>query len=73
MMAAMTLGSKKLLSARQKPFTVLEPAMGTGAMAVEIEKYVPHDAPMILHGIELDPLMYRAALINMRMFIYVPP
>lgn len=72
MMAAMTLGNKEALSARQEPFTVLEPAMGTGAMAVEIEKYVPHDAPMILHGIELDPLMYRAALVNMRMFARHP-
>lgn len=72
MMAAMTLGDKEKLRQRQEPFIVLEPAMGTGAMAVEVEKYVPHDAPLVLHGVELDPLMYRGALINMRMFARHP-
>lgn len=69
MMAAMTLGDpdelRKQVTKQRRPISMLEPAMGTGAMMIAANNYVPDDIPFVMYGVELDPMMYQAALVNM--------
>jgi hypothetical protein len=50
-----------------KPQTVLDPCTGTGRFLIESTILKPK-APLILFGIEIDPSLYRACLVNMAMF-----
>jgi type I restriction-modification system DNA methylase subunit len=70
LMAQMTLGTPEdmmrvVRGNGGRPIRLLEPAMGTGAMVIAANNHVPENIPMEMHGIELDPLMYKAALVNM--------
>jgi len=70
MMAQMTFGTPKdmmdlVRRNSGEPIRLLEPAMGTGAMVIAANNYVPEDIPLEIHGIELDQLIYKAALVNM--------
>jgi hypothetical protein len=51
-----------------KPQTVIDPAgVGTGRFLLGATWYAPK-APLVLFGIEIDPSLYRACLVNMAMF-----
>jgi hypothetical protein len=50
-----------------KPQTVLDPAVGTGRFLLGATWQEPK-APLVLFGIEIDPSLYRACLVNMAMF-----
>jgi hypothetical protein len=61
-MAKMTLPDKIT-----KIQTILEPALGTGRMLLAVNEVFP-DAPLIFFGVEIDLWLYRAAMVNMKMF-----
>jgi len=51
-----------------KPQTVIDPAgVGTGRFLLGATWHAPK-APLVLFGIEIDPSLYRACLVNMAMF-----
>jgi len=51
-----------------KPQTVIDPAgCGTGRFLLGATWHAPK-APLVLFGIEIDPSLYRACLVNMAMF-----
>jgi len=51
-----------------EPETVIDPAgVGTGRFLLGATWYAPK-APLVLFGIEIDPSLYRACLVNMAMF-----
>jgi len=51
-----------------KPQTVIDPAgCGTGRFLLGATWHAP-ESPLVLYGIELDPSLYRACLVNMAMF-----
>ena len=50
-----------------KPQTVLDPAVGTGRFLLGATWQEPK-APLALFGIEIDPSLYRACLVNMALF-----
>ena len=54
-----------------KPQTVLDPCTGTGRFLIEAT-VLESKAPMVLFGIEIDPSLYRACLVNMAMFSHHP-
>jgi hypothetical protein len=47
--------------------TVLDPAVGTGRFLIGATILLP-DIPLILYGIEVDLSLYRACLVNLKMF-----
>lgn len=47
--------------------TILEPALGTGRMLLAVNNLFP-DAPLIFFGVEIDLWLYRASMVNMKMF-----
>lgn len=51
--------------------TVNDPATGTGRFLVEQSRLNPH-VPMVLTGIEIDLMLYRAALVNMALYSLHP-
>jgi hypothetical protein len=50
-----------------EPITNLDPAVGTGRFLIVASQMYPK-APLLLFGIEIDPCLYRACLVNMAMF-----
>jgi hypothetical protein len=50
-----------------RPYTVLDPAVGTGRFLIEASLMNPKD-PLVLFGIEIDLWLYRACLVNMALF-----
>ncbi|MGQ9539405.1 MAG: TRM11 family SAM-dependent methyltransferase [Candidatus Bathycorpusculaceae bacterium] len=50
-----------------RPQTILDPAVGTGRFLIEASLMNPEE-PLALFGIDIDPWMYRACLVNMALF-----
>lgn len=59
------------LDTLEKIQTILEPALGTGRFLIEVNNLFPN-APLILFGIEIDLWLYRASMVNMKMFSQHP-
>jgi len=57
----------KTLEAYVKPHTILDPCVGTGRFLLGATLLFPK-APLVLFGIEIDPSLYRACLVNMALF-----
>ena len=47
--------------------SVLDPCVGTGGFLLAATNLYPA-APLVLYGIEIDPSIYRACLVNMKLF-----
>jgi len=52
--------------------TVLDPAVGTGRFLVDVSVHYP-DRKLFLHGVEIDVDLYRACLLNMRLYSWHRP
>jgi hypothetical protein len=52
--------------------TVLDPAAGTGRFLVDVAARYP-DRHLFLHGVEIDVDLYRACLVNMRLYSWHRP
>ena len=52
--------------------TVLDPAVGTGRFLVDLAVSYP-ERRLFLHGVEIDVDLYRACLVNMRLFAWHRP
>ena len=63
MMVQMNLSGMKF----DKVQTVLDPCLGTGRMLLVASNLFP-DAPLILFGVDIDLSLYRASIVNMKMF-----
>jgi hypothetical protein len=59
--------AEKNISDLNRPYTVLDPCVGTGRFLIEASLMNPND-PLVLFGIEIDLWLYRACLVNMAMF-----
>jgi hypothetical protein len=59
----MTLGEQKF----DRVYTVLDPAVGTGRFLLEASRLY-RNAPLELYGIEIDVSLYRACLVNLKLF-----
>jgi len=66
-MCAMAIGEKKKTKKTTKVETVLDPCVGTGRFLISATLLFP-EKPLILYGIEIVPSLYRACLVNMKMF-----
>jgi len=56
-----------LVKYEREPITDLDPAVGTGRFLLGATLMYPK-LPLMLYGIEIDPSLYRACLVNMAMF-----
>jgi len=63
MMCKMTIGEKS----GKKVETVLDPCVGSGRFLISATLLFP-EKPLVLFGIEIVPSLYRACLVNMKMF-----
>jgi len=52
--------------------TALDPATGTGRFLVDVAVHYP-DRKLFLHGVEIDVDLYRACLVNMRIYSWRKP
>ena len=60
-----------LVKYEPEPITDLDPATGTGRFLIGATLMYPK-LPLLLYGIEIDPSLYRACLVNMALFSHHP-
>jgi len=60
-----------LVKYEPEPITDLDPCTGTGRFLIVASLMFPK-LPLLLYGIEIDPSLYRACLVNMALFSHHP-